>query len=123
DAQGYQHATATALPGQRVFFRQRREGADDEFIEAEAQTLRYDGRADAVALAGRGQLRHYRGTLLAGGPVGGHTDNRDAVGGAVPGPEAGAQRVRVMLVQRPAQPPASEAGPGQGLKGADSLAP
>jgi lipopolysaccharide export system protein LptA len=106
DAQGYQHVWLSAKPGQRVFFRERRDGADDEFIEAEAQAIQYDGQHDAVTLNGRGELRHYRGTTLAGELLAEHISYDDAAGrfvaqnpvpaeAAVPG-----HRVRVMLVPR-----------------------
>jgi len=51
DPQGYQSGTVAAAPGQRAFFRQRRDaapGQPEEFVEGEGETIEYDGRADTV---------------------------------------------------------------------------
>jgi lipopolysaccharide export system protein LptA len=50
-------------PGKRAFFRQKREGVD-EFIEGEALTIEYDGRADKVKFIGQAEMRRLRGTTL-----------------------------------------------------------
>lgn len=63
DAQGYQFGVATAEPGQRAFFRQKREGLN-EFMEGEGEVIEYDGRADKVTLTRRGVLRRYLGSVL-----------------------------------------------------------
>jgi lipopolysaccharide export system protein LptA len=63
DAQGYQFALVTAAPGQRAFFRQKREGVD-EFIEGEGQTIDYDGHQDVVKFVGQAQLRRFIGPSL-----------------------------------------------------------
>lgn len=64
DAQGYQYATVTSSPSQLAFFRQKREGLD-EFFEAQAQTIEYDGRADTVKLLQKARLQRLRGASLA----------------------------------------------------------
>jgi lipopolysaccharide export system protein LptA len=63
DAQGYQYGTVTAEPGKLAFFRQKREGAD-EFIEGEAETIVYDGRADTVKFVNKAQMRRLKGAKL-----------------------------------------------------------
>jgi len=63
DANGYQYGVVTAAPGKLAFFRQKREGVD-EFIEGEADTIDYDGRADTVKFISKEQLRRYRGAAL-----------------------------------------------------------
>ncbi len=63
DQDGYEIATATADPGKRVFFRQKREGLD-EFIEAEAETMEYNSRADTVQFTRNAVMRRYRGVVL-----------------------------------------------------------
>ncbi len=64
DAFGKQVADMTAAPGERAFFRQKREGLD-EFTEGEAETVLYDSDADKITLTGRSELRTYQGTQLA----------------------------------------------------------
>lgn len=64
DAAGKQVADMSAAPGERAFFRQKREGLD-EFTEGEAETVRYDSDADKITLTGRSELRTYQGTRLS----------------------------------------------------------
>ena len=64
DAAGKQVAQLTAAPGERAFFRQKREGLD-EFTEGEAETVSYDSQADKITLTGRSELRTYQGTRLS----------------------------------------------------------
>jgi len=63
DAQGNQFGLVSAEPGKLAFYRQKREGVD-EFIEGEAETIEYDGRADTVKFIKQAQLRRYRGATL-----------------------------------------------------------
>lgn len=68
DASGYQSGIVTAEPGQRAFFRQRRDtlpGAPEEFIEGESETIEYDGRNDNVKFTTRAELRRLRGGSVA----------------------------------------------------------
>ena len=67
DPQGYQSGTVAAAPGQRAFFRQRRDaapGQPEEFVEGEGETIEDDGRADTVKFIRRAELRRYRGAVL-----------------------------------------------------------
>ncbi len=64
DPDGYQHVLLLPATGQRAFYRQKREGVN-EFMEAEAERIEYDGRRDRVVLSGRAELRRLRGTTLA----------------------------------------------------------
>lgn len=61
--QGHQFGHLLPAPGQRAFFRQKREGLN-EFMEGEAERIEYDGRADRVTLQGRAVLRRYQGAKL-----------------------------------------------------------
>ena len=63
DANGDQQGVMTAAPGQRVFFRQKRDGVN-EFIEGEGQSVEYDGKADTVRLSGRAEMRRLAGAQL-----------------------------------------------------------
>ena len=60
DAQGNQFGVLLGEPG---FFRQKREGLD-EWVEAEAERVEYDSKAQTVVLTGNAALRRYRGTSL-----------------------------------------------------------
>lgn len=59
DAQGQQTARFWAAPGERIFFRQKREGLD-EFIEGEALQAVYDSRQDLMTLTERAEVRIMR---------------------------------------------------------------
>jgi len=63
DPEGFQFGVVTAEPGQRAFFRQKREGVD-EYIEGEGEVIEYDGRADRVKFIRRAEMRRYRGATL-----------------------------------------------------------
>ena len=64
DASGNQFGILTAEPGQRAFFRQKREGLD-EFIEGEAEQIEYDSSTDVVRLLRKAELRRYQGAAVA----------------------------------------------------------
>lgn len=64
DPQGFMNYRITSEGAQTPFYRQKREGVD-EFIEAQAQTIEYDGRNDTVKLVQNAQLRRLRGAVLA----------------------------------------------------------
>ncbi len=59
DPDGQQIAYFWADPGQRVFFRQKREGLD-EFVEGEAVQAVYDSRQDLMTLTDRAEMRILR---------------------------------------------------------------
>ncbi len=68
DSDGYQSGTVTAEPGQRAFFRQRRDvapGAPEEFIEGEGERIEYDGRNDRVRFVRQAELRRLRAGVLS----------------------------------------------------------
>ena len=64
DAAGNQFGILTAEPGQRAFFRQKREGLD-EYIEGEAEQVEYDSTTDTARLMRKAELRRYQGTTVA----------------------------------------------------------
>ena len=64
DDQGKQKAWLWATAGERVFFRQKREGLD-EYTEGEAETAEYEGASDVLTLLTRAEMRILRGTQLA----------------------------------------------------------
>ncbi|TFZ01740.1 lipopolysaccharide transport periplasmic protein LptA [Ramlibacter humi] len=69
DPEGYQYGVVTAEPGQRAFYRQKREGVD-EYIEGEGEVIEYDGKADRVKFIRRAEMRRYRGANLTDEMVG-----------------------------------------------------
>jgi len=63
DADGFQYGTMTAGPGERAFFRQKRDtppGAAEEFLEGQGERIEYDSRADTMRLVQRAELRRLR---------------------------------------------------------------
>jgi len=120
DAEGYQFGTVTAEPGKLAYYKQKREGLD-EYIEGEADSIEYDGRADRVRFIRNAELRRLRGATVADEMTGSlivYDNGTDVftVDGSVttPGAPAGSGRVRAVLSPRnaasaPAAPAASPA--------------
>ncbi|AEG91346.1 lipopolysaccharide transport periplasmic protein LptA [Ramlibacter tataouinensis] len=118
DPDGYQYGVVTAAPGERAFYRQKRDGVD-EYIEGEGEVIEYDGRADKVKFIRRGELRRYRGSTLVD-QISGSLITYDNVtevfnvdGGPVngPGSSAAAPGGRVRAVLGPRQDPAAASRP------------
>ncbi|MCM2251420.1 MAG: lipopolysaccharide transport periplasmic protein LptA [Ramlibacter sp.] len=104
DPEGYQHGVVTAEPGRLAFFRQKREGVD-EFIEGEAETIEYDGKADRVKFVKRAELRRYRGAAVSDEMVGSlitYDNSTDVftVDGGPASPAVGG-RIRAVISPRP----------------------
>jgi lipopolysaccharide export system protein LptA len=127
DPEGYQYGVVTAEPGKLAFYRQKREGVD-EFIEGEAQTIEYDGKADRVKFIKQAELRRLRGGSATDEMVGSLIiyDNSNDVfsvdGG--PGSPAPGGRVRAVLAPRPsasAPAPAAPAAPAAQLRPSTTL--
>lgn len=124
DAQGNQFGTVVGSPDAPAYYRQKREGTD-EFIEGEADSLEYDGRADTVRLQRNAQLRRLRGSTVADEMNGNlivydHTTDVFTVDGGVrkpnSAPVAGTSgtpggRVRAVLTPRGSGPEAAASGP------------
>ncbi len=113
DADGYQQGLLLPAPGQRAFYRQKREGVN-EFMEAEAERIEYDGRRDRVVLSGRAELRRLRGNTLADEIQGqvivyDNLNDQFTVDGAprqATNPGSVTPRVRAVLTPKPKDPPA-----------------
>jgi len=63
DADGFQYGIMTAQPGERAFFRQKRDtaqGEAEEFLEGEGERIEYDSRTDTMRLVRRAELRRLR---------------------------------------------------------------
>ena len=107
DPDGYQYGIIKPLPGQRSFFRQKRE-AVDEWIEGEGELIEYDGKADKVILLGRADFRRYRGTVLSDQMTGQrivyeNLTDQFTVDGVIGGkkPTNGSGRIRAVLSPKP----------------------
>ena len=121
DSQGRQQARFEAVSGQRVFFRQKREGLN-EFIEGEAEQIDYDSRADAMVLQRRAEVRILRDGKLADQIQGQRIVYRNgdevmSVDGKLQD-TSGRQRVRVVMTPRSA---ASEPAPAPALRSSPAL--
>lgn len=120
DPQGYQFGVVTAEPGQRAFFRQKRDG-EDEYIEGESETIEYDGRADVFRLLGNAELRRLRGTQVADVVTGGviQYDSLKDVFTVDGNPQQDGGRVRATLTPRSEKAPVAQ--PGVPLRSDDAL--
>lgn len=121
DAEGYQYGVATAEPGARAFYRQKRE-ALEEFIEGEGETIFYDGKADTVRFVRRAEMRRFKGSVLFDETSGSLIVYDNAAdlftvdSGAAAGlpPEAG-RRVRTMLTPNASPNSATLTAPVSGV--------
>jgi lipopolysaccharide export system protein LptA len=107
DKQGNQVAKFWADPGERIFFRQKREGLD-EFTEGEAEAVVYNSQADTLTLTQRAELRLLRGQVVADRIQGqqilvNNTTEVFTVDGksSLPGNTFGSQRVKATITPRP----------------------
>jgi lipopolysaccharide export system protein LptA len=110
DNEGYQFANIVSTGAKRAFYRQKRDGVD-EWIEGEAETIFYDGKADVVTFTKAAVMRRYRGTQVSDETQGAVitydnvTDVFNVTGGAnsgtgAPGsPSAG--RIKAVLSPKP----------------------
>ena len=117
DPEGYQYATVASAPGKPAYYKQKREGVD-ETIEAEAEAVDYDGRADTMKFSRSAVLRRYKGALLNDETQGSLItyDNTTDIftvesrpGQAVAGSTNPSGRVRAMLTPREASVAAGQA--------------
>ncbi len=133
DAAGNQFGTMVGAPGQRAFFRQKREGVN-EFIEGEAETIEYDGKADTVRFVRRAEMRRLAGAKPLDEVMGAvivynnvtevyTVDGTPRASGAPSSAPGG--RVRAVLAPRGGTPPAGDAdsAPVVPLRPAEALPP
>ena len=120
---GYRSAQANGSPARQATFRQKRDGVD-EWVEAAADRIEYDAKADTLRFVGRAVVRRLRGTAVADEITGGLItwDNRSeqfavqAGGQGSSTGDGGSGRVRAVLSPRgeaasPGNAPSPPAGP------------
>jgi lipopolysaccharide export system protein LptA len=122
DSKGHQIAKLSAESGERIFFRQKREGLD-EYSEGEAETAIYNSQEDTLTLTTRAELRLLRGTVVADRIQGQQIvlNNTTEVfmvdGKANPSSgTSGSQRVKATLTPRAKTNEAAPAATGTALK-------
>lgn len=114
DADGYQFGSATGGGASSLAsFRQKREGFDD-YVEAQAERIEYDGKADKVEFFNRARLRRGAGDDVCGNYI--SYDSRTeffSVNSGRPGTTVQpGERVRAVLMPRNgASPSAAEIKP------------
>lgn len=62
DPAGYQYATLLAAPGSVATFRQKRDGAPNQWVEGQAERIEYDGKTEMVKLFSKAKMRRLEGT-------------------------------------------------------------
>jgi len=122
DSQGNQVARLWAEPGERIFFRQKREGVN-EYTEGEAETAVYNSQANTLTLTQRAELRLLRGTAVADRIQGQQilVDNTNEVfsvdgKSSAAGSNVGGQRVKATITPRPKTNESSAPAVGPALK-------
>lgn len=139
DPEGYQYGVVTAAPGQRAYYKQKRDAGPDEWIEGESEVIEYDGRADNVKFIRRAVMRRLVGAKVndeTTGPLIVYDQSNDTftVNGAALPPDASVSapgsggRVRAVLAPRagtegaqPAAPAAPAPGTGRNLRPSTTL--
>lgn len=62
DPAGYQSATLLAPQGGVATFRQKRDGAPNQWVEGQAERIEYDGKSEMVRLFSKAKMRRLEGT-------------------------------------------------------------
>jgi len=116
DPEGYQYAVVTAAPGALATFRQRRDPKQagvEEFVEAAAERLEYDGKAETVRLSGRAQVRRLENGAqrdeFSGGVI--TYDMRESRYSGTGGEPKDGGRTRTIIAPRTNESPSAPATP------------
>lgn len=122
DPEGYQFVTLTSVPGTPATFRQKRDGAGEQWVEGQAERIEYDGKTELVKLYSQARIKRLEGVKPSDEVEGEFIsyDSRkeffavknSASGDSKPGAGRG-----TMVIQpsnkNPAPAPAPVAGPGK----------
>ena len=64
DPEGYNFVVLTSTPGTLSTFRQKRDGAGDQWIEGEAERIEYSDKTDLVKLFSKAKVRQLEGARM-----------------------------------------------------------
>lgn len=125
--EGYQMALAIGAPGKPATYRQKRDGAVDEFVEGQAQRIDYDSRAGTLRFEGAAVVRRLRGSTVADEIQGQQitwdstAESFNVQGGAATAANPGG-RVRAVITPRtPVEAASATGADSAGLKPSPSL--
>jgi lipopolysaccharide export system protein LptA len=127
--EGYQMAQAIGTPGKPATYRQKRDGAADEYVEGQAERIDYDSRAGTLRFEGAAVVRRLRGASVADEIQGRQitwdstAESFNVQGGAATAANPGG-RVRAVITPRlPAEASSASGAPADasGLKSSPSL--
>lgn len=119
DPEGYDFVVLTSTAGTPATFRQKRDGAGDQWVEGEAERIEYSNKTDLVKLFSKAKIRRLEGGRLSD-EVDGEFISYDsrkeqfAVKNSVTGeskPGAGRGTMVIQPVIRPAPAPAAPTPP------------
>ncbi|WP_308494460.1 lipopolysaccharide transport periplasmic protein LptA [Duganella levis] len=65
DPEGYQYVVLTSGPGVQATFRQKLDGAGDQWVEGKADRIEYDGKTELVKLFAKAQIKKLEGSKVA----------------------------------------------------------
>lgn len=65
DPEGYQYVTLTGLPTVQPTFRQKRDGAGEQWVEGQADRIEYTDKTDLVKLFAKAEVRRLEGARLS----------------------------------------------------------
>jgi lipopolysaccharide export system protein LptA len=65
DPEGYQYVVLTSGPGVQATFRQKLDGAGDQWVEGRADRIEYDGKTELVKLFAKAQIKKLEGSKVA----------------------------------------------------------
>ncbi|NRR31955.1 lipopolysaccharide transport periplasmic protein LptA [Oxalobacteraceae bacterium] len=61
DPEGYQYVTLNSAGGVPATFRQKRDGAGDQWVEGQAERIEYDGKVELVKLFSKAKIKRLDG--------------------------------------------------------------
>jgi len=62
DPEGYQYVVLNSAPGVQANFRQKLDGAGDQWVEGQADRIEYDGKTELVKLFSKAQIKRLEGS-------------------------------------------------------------
>lgn len=65
DPEGYQYVVLNSAPGVQATFRQKLDGAGDQWVEGQADRIEYDNKTELVKLYAKAQIKRLEGPKTA----------------------------------------------------------